>query len=70
MKSSILLKIGITGTVISIVMGFVPLLGPFLGNGALSAWIGDYINETNLTVLLIFFAGMIFYSIIKRDRES
>lgn len=70
MQSSILLKIGIIGTVVSIVTGFVPLLAPFLGNGALKQWIGTYINETNLTVLLIIFAAMIFYAILKKDRES
>ena len=70
MKSSILIKVGVIGTVVSIVMGFVPLLAPLLGNSALRHWIGMYINETNLTVLLIIFAAMIFYAIINKDRES
>ena len=70
MKTSTLMKIGITGTALSIVAGFVPIVAAFFGNENMNRWIHKYINETNMTVLLLFFAAILFYASLKKSDES
>ena len=70
MKASTLIKIGIIGTASCIVAGFIPLLTALFGNDAINQWIHEYINEGNMTVLLIIFAAILIYGAIKKIEES
>ncbi|HKJ83842.1 MAG TPA: hypothetical protein VJ961_07495 [Mariprofundaceae bacterium] len=69
MHTSTLLKIGAIGMFISVLSAFVPLLAALFGNENLSQWMSAYVNETGVTLVLMFFAGMIIYAMIKKGRE-
>ena len=70
MKPSTLMKIGISGTALSIIAGFIPLLTALLGDDGISMWVHQYINEGNLTVMLMVFAAIIIYAAVKMSEES
>jgi len=70
MQTSTLLKIGIAGMFITVIAAFVPILVALLfHNDKLSLWTHDFINETDATVLLILFASMIIYAMVKRGQQ-
>lgn len=70
MKASTLLKVGIIGTALSIVAGFIPLFSALSGSVALNRWVHKYINESNMTVLLLIFAAILIYGGLKKIEES
>ena len=70
MNMSILLKIGVTGFVLSLLSSFIPILAALFDNDSLNKSIHKYINETNMTMLRLVFAAMIFIAILKKSEES
>jgi len=68
MKSSTLLKTGITGVVISALCCFTPVLVMLLGIVGVSAWVGylDYV----LIPALLFFLGLTMFALKKKDNAS
>ena len=68
MKSSTLLKTGITGAIISALCCFTPALVILLGTVGLAAWVGylDYV----LMPALVFFLALTVFALMKRDNES
>lgn len=68
MKSSVLLKTGITGIVISALCCFTPLLVVILGTVGLSAWVG-YLDYVLMPSLLLFLAITVF-ALMQKDKES
>jgi len=68
MKRSTLLKTGITGTIISALCCFTPVLVVLFGAMGLAAWIGylDYL----LMPSLLFFVGLTIYAVIQKKREK
>jgi mercuric ion transport protein len=67
MKSSTLLKTGITGTVISALCCFTPVLVTLFGTVGLAAWLGyiDYV----LMPSLLFFLALTVFALRQKDRE-
>ncbi len=68
MKTSTLLKTGITGTVISALCCFTPVLVMLFGAVGLAVWVGylDYI----LMPSLLFFVGLTIYAVMRKEREK
>lgn len=66
MKTSTLLKTGITGVIVSSLCCFTPLLVILLGSIGLSAWLGHL--DTVLFPLLVFFLILTVYAFIRRDK--
>ncbi|GAV19440.1 mercuric ion transport protein [Mariprofundus micogutta] len=68
MKSSTLLKTGITGAVLSALCCFTPVLVMLLGIVGVSAWVGylDYV----LMPALLFFLALTVFALKKKDSES
>ncbi|MDX8402858.1 MAG: mercury resistance system transport protein MerF [Mariprofundaceae bacterium] len=65
---STLLKAGITGTVISGLCCFTPILVALFGAVGLAAWVDclDYL----LMPLLLFFVGLTIYAMMRKGREQ
>ncbi|MDX8403480.1 MAG: mercury resistance system transport protein MerF [Mariprofundaceae bacterium] len=68
MKRSTLLKTGITGTIISALCCFTPVLVVLFGALGLAAWVGylDYL----LMPSLLFFVGLTIYAVIQKERKK
>jgi mercuric ion transport protein len=67
MKSSTLLKTGITGTVISALCCFTAVLVILFGTVGLAGWVGylDYV----LMPSLLFFLALTIFALSKKDKE-
>lgn len=71
MQTSTLLKIGIAGMFVSVIAAFVPLIAALLfGDDSMSQWTSRHVNEADTTVLLMFFAAMILYAMIKMGQQK
>ncbi|MDX8386949.1 MAG: mercury resistance system transport protein MerF [Ghiorsea sp.] len=68
MKSSILLKTGLVGVVISALCCFTPVLVMLLGIVGLAEWVGylDYV----LMPALLFFLVLTIFAVMKKDQGS
>lgn len=67
MKTSTLLKAGITGAIISALCCFTPVLVALLGIVGLAAWVGhlDYV----LMPALLFFLALTVFALMQKDKE-
>lgn len=70
MQTSTLLKIGITGMLVLVLLTFTALIMSLLGNNGLSNWISMHFNENIAMLLLIVFSFIIVYPLVKRGREK
>jgi mercuric ion transport protein len=68
MKTSTLLKTGITGTAIAALCCFTPVLVILFGAVGLAAWVG-YLDAV-LMPALIFFVGLTVYAFLRKDKGA
>lgn len=66
MKTSILLKTGMIGVIVSVLCCFTPVLVLIFGAVGLAAWVGhlDYV----LMPALLFFVGLIIYAVSRKSK--
>ena len=70
MKSSTLFKIGFIGMGVSVAAALTPVVLAVLGVPGISEHLGVILNEKTLSVVLIFFSGMILRGLMLKNRES
>lgn len=70
MKSSTLFKIGFIGMGVSVMAALVPVVLAVLGDPGFSENLGIILNEKTLSLVLIFFSGVILRGLMVKNRES